>query len=381
VTRDEIEELERALREAEPPEATRARERARRTVLAAHAQAPPRRTSRLRLAAVAVTTLLAALAFTQRDSGPARAFKDLVRDVVAAPQPTPAPTPADGLALPAAGRLLVNEDHTLWVVERSGKRRRLGAGRDASWSPHGLFVAAASGRTLAAIDPDDRTIRWRLRPGAPVSLPRWAPDGLQVAYRSGRTLRIVYGNGKHDVRAGRDMAAVAPAWRPGRPRTLAWAATDGTVTLEDALTAKVLKTWRAGPVRRLAWSADGRRLLVGGRRDYTIHDLATNDRDATRLPRGAVLAAAAFAPGGNRLALAVDTGEQTEIRLQGRALLTAPGRLRGLEWSPDGRWLLTHWAGADHWLLVRTSTRARASSVSAVRHRFGATTATHGWCC
>jgi len=381
VTRDEIEELERVLREAEAPDAVAARERARQTVLAAHAHAPPRRTSRLRLVAVAVTTLLAAFAFTQRDSGPARAFKDLVRDVVAAPQPTPAPTPADGLALPAAGRLLVNEGDGLWVVERSGRRKRLGPWRDASWSPHGLFVAAASGRTLAAIDPDDRTTRWRLRGPAPVSLPRWAPDGLQVAYRSGRTLRIVYGNGEHDVRAGRNMAAVAPAWRPSQPRTIAWAATDGTVTVEDALTAKPLWTWGAGLVRHLAWSADGRRLLIAGRRHYTIHDLSTGDRDATRLPRRGVLAAAAFAPSGNRLALAVDTGEQTEIRVQGRTVLTAPGRLRNLEWSPDGRWLLAHWAGADHWLLVRTSSRARASTVSAVRHRFGAAAATHGWCC
>ena len=46
------------------------------------------------------------------------------------------------------------------------------------------------------------------------SVPRWAPDGTHIAYRSGGNLRIVYGNGQHDVLAGRRMAAVAPAWRP-----------------------------------------------------------------------------------------------------------------------------------------------------------------------
>ena len=88
-------------------------------------------------------------------------------------------------------------------------------------------------------------MRWQLRPGGAVSLPRWAPDGLHIAYRAGGTLRIVYGNGEHDVLAGRDMAAVAPAWRPNTPRTVAWAAKDGTVTVEDADTAKVLWTFAA----------------------------------------------------------------------------------------------------------------------------------------
>jgi hypothetical protein len=395
MTRDEIEALERALSETPLPEEVAARERARQTLVAAHAQAAPRRRSRsVRLVWVAALAAAITVGVSQRDSGLAHEVSDWMRAVVK--QPTPTATPVSGLELPAAGRLLVSEDSGLWVVERSGKRKRLGSWQDATWSPRGLYVAAASGRTLAAVDPDNRTVRWQLRRPERVSLPRWSPqEGFYVAYRSGRSLRIVYGNGERDVKAGDRMANVAPAWRPSEPRTLAWAATDGTVTVEDALTAKVLRTFgtgpsgplrdsltaRTGPVRDLEWSADGSRLLIAGRRTYTIHDLATGERDATRLPAGTTLLAAAYAPTGNRLALAVRTGDETEVRIQGDTVLRGPGRLSELEWSPDGRWLLAGWPSADHWLLVRASARARDAAVSGVRHRFGTTARTHGWCC
>ena len=114
-------------------------------------------------------------------------------------------------------------------------------------------MGATDGRSLVALDPADGARRWRRAPGGAVSVPRWAPDGLHIAYRAGRSLRIVYGNGEHDVLAGRDMAAVAPAWRPSAPRTVAWASADGTVTVEDADTAKVLRTLpqRRRPAARL----------------------------------------------------------------------------------------------------------------------------------
>jgi len=257
MTRDEISELEQALQDAPLPDEGAARERARRTVLAAHAEAAPRKRS-LRgapLVWVAAAAVLAALVLTQRDSRPARAFGDFVREAVhAEPQaPRPAPTPVSGLALPAAGRLLVTGSEGLQVVARDGRRTSLGSWKAATWSPNGLFVAAASGRTLAALDPADGTIRWRLRLPGPVSFPRWAPDRTHIAYRAGRTLRIVYGNGIHDVLAGNGMAPVAPAWRPGEPHDVAWAAENGTVTVEDADPSKVLWRRPGGPVRLLAW--------------------------------------------------------------------------------------------------------------------------------
>ena len=254
MTRDELAALERALQEAEPPDAGPARERARRTVLAAHAQARPR--GRVRRAAplvwAALAATLAAVVITQRDSGPAQAVERLVRDIVQVPA-KPAPTPVADLELPAGGRLLVSDADGLYVVARDGRRTRLGRYDDASWSPNGLYVAASSERTLAALDPRTRSVRWTLRPGGQVSVPRWSPGALHIAYRSGDALRIVWGNGRHDVLAGRDMAPVAPAWRPGTKRAVAWAANDGTVTLEDADTAKELWTphGRACPPPRL----------------------------------------------------------------------------------------------------------------------------------
>jgi WD40 repeat protein len=194
-------------------------------------------------------------------------------------------------------------------------------------------------------------------------------------------LRIVYGNGTHDVLAGAKMAFVAPAWRPSDLHTIAWAARDGTITVEDADTAKELWTFGTGSVTRLAWSADGNELLAGGKRSYTVYDLSTGKRDQTRVPRGSTIVAAAYAPRGSRLAAAVYDGRETRVSLDGSVVLSGPGRLSDLLWSPDGRWLLAGWPGADHWLVVRASSSARDSAVSGVRHRFGASALVRGWCC
>ena len=284
MTRDELAALERALRETEPPDAGPARERARRTVLAAHAQARParprpafraarlgraRRHARRRSSSPSATA-----ARRRRSSGSCATSSGPPRSRRRHRSPTSRCRPA--------GRLLVSDADGLYVVARSGKRTRLGRYDDAAWSPNGLYVAASAGRTLVALDPTTRRTRWTLRPGARVSLPRWSPGGLHIAYRAGGALRIVWGNGEHDVLAGRDMAPVAPAWRPGTPRTVAWAADDGTVTVEDADTAKPLWTHKGGPVHHLAWSGDGRRLLIAGRRHGAIHDLGHRPRDQAR---------------------------------------------------------------------------------------------------
>jgi hypothetical protein len=377
MTRDELAALERGLREAEPPDAGPARERARKTVLA---QAPARRRARRKspLVWAVVAAVLAALVITQRDSGPAQAVERLMRDIVNVPKPAPAPV--SELALPTTGRLLVRGSAGLFVVAPDGRRTRLGRWDDATWSPAGRFVGATAGHTLAALDPADGTVRWRVRPGASVSLPRWAPDGKHIAYRAGNALRIVYGNGTHDVPAGQTMAAVAPAWRPSALHTVAWAATDGTVTVEDADTAKVFRTFRGGAVRRLAWSGDGRRLLIARRRGGTIHDLTTGGARPVELGRGEQLLAAAYAPKGNRLALAVYGAGRTEIRVRGAILRSVAGRLDDLEWSPDGRWLLAGWPAAGQWLIAHASGRPHETAIS-IEDRFGSGARTRGWCC
>ena len=182
MTRDEIAALEQALRAAEPPDAGPARERARRTVLAAHAQSRPRgrarRAAPLVWAALAAT--LAALVVTQRDSGPAQAVERLVRDIVRAPA-KPAPTPVADLALPAGGRLLVSDKDGLFVVTRSGKRTRLGRYDDAAWSPNGLYVVG------------ERRPRRSPRSTRPNAALRWTP----AAGRTGEPAALVAGRPAH----------------------------------------------------------------------------------------------------------------------------------------------------------------------------------------
>ena len=56
--------------------------------------------------------------------------------------------------------------------EADGSLRRLGDYSSAGWSPRGLFVVAARGRRLYAVEPDG-TVRWsivRPRPGRPSRL-------------------------------------------------------------------------------------------------------------------------------------------------------------------------------------------------------------------
>lgn len=380
----ERDELGRALLDAPLPDAGAARERARRTVLAAHAAAP-RRTRPRRVVVLAAVATLAIGAATRPgqaigewlgDTAPARTIERLVRDAVHAPKP------ATGLELPAAGRLLVAGDSGLWLVERHAAPRRLGAFTAATWSPGGLFIAAVSGRTLAAVDPKGG-VRWRLTLPAPVTAPRWAPDGTHVAFRAGTTLHVVYGNGVHDTAMAHGTAPVAPAWRPGAPHTLAWASANGTVTVADADTGAVLWRRTGGPVRHLAWSADGRRLLVAARRHGTVYGLGTGERRRLGLAPGEELMAAAFAPRGSALALAVNGPSGTEVRLLGRPepLLTPPGHVHDLQWSPDARWLLAGWPAADQWLFVRATGRPHVSESGGVERRFGRDARPQGWCC
>src|SRR5262245_56053020 len=127
-----VDDLERALSEAEPPDAGPARERARRTVLAAHHQTRSRRRVRrvAPLISAAVAVVLAALVVTQRDSGPVQAFERRVREIVNEPKPTPTPA----APLPASGRLLESGPDGL-VVLNGSRRTKLGAYDDATWSP------------------------------------------------------------------------------------------------------------------------------------------------------------------------------------------------------------------------------------------------------
>jgi WD40 repeat protein len=378
--------LERALREAPVPGEGQARERARRTVLAAHAAAPRR--TRPRAAGVIAAIVLAA-AGAGALTRPGQAVGEWVQHQLeiakpAKPKPAPAPKRQRGLDLPAPGRLLVASDRGLWIVTGDGARTRLGDWSSGSWSPHAKHIVVASGRTVAAIRPDG-TLRWRREASRTVHDPRWSPNGYHVAYRAGSRMHVIWGNGIHDATLPGRAANAAPAWQPNQPRTLAWARADGTVIVQDAYTGLVIWRRQGGPVRRLSWSADGTRLLIAGARhgaEYAIGGAAAQ-RSARRLRLrpGETLAAAAFAPTGKRLALAVTSRGVTRITLRGgkAALAERAEPLRSLTWSPDGGWLVAGWNSGTAYLIGTRTTDVR--SLDDVPKRLGGGVKTLGWCC
>jgi hypothetical protein len=369
--------LEPLLREAPLPGEGAARERARRTVLAAHAASPRR--SRPRTAAVAAAVVLAvagAGALTRPGQAVGEWLGQRLEAMDRPAVPKPLPQRQTGLDLPARGRLLVASGRRLWIVDPGGARKSIGHWTAGSWSPHGYHVAVVSGHTLAAIRPDG-TVRWRHAGGARAADPRWSPDGLNIAYRAGSKIHLIYGNGLHDVALPGRAAPAAPAWKPTDANTVAWARADGTVVVQDAYTGLVLWRHRGGPVRRLSWSADGKRLLIAGRRHAAVYTLAGGPPRSLRLRPGEELTAAAFAPTGGRLALAVFAGGVTRVSLLGSrsALVEPPGRLRSLTWSADGQWVIA--PSNDQWLVARARGGLGVVSISA--KRFGGSTRMLGW--
>src|SRR5205814_8113278 len=112
-------------------------------------------------------------------------------------------------------------------------------------------------------------VHWTLaRPD--VLRPRWVGTrtDTRIAYFTAGRLHLVAGDGTGDAAAAAPpaRAAVAPAWRPGPQRVVAYVDTRGSVVLYDAARASLL--WRSRPFQsphQLTWSDDGRLLpLVAG---------------------------------------------------------------------------------------------------------------------
>jgi hypothetical protein len=303
-------------------------------VLEAHAATPvvPRRRIRPALVAVAAAVLVAIVAAGL--TAPGQAVGDWIRDVV---HPRQKPAPQAPAAVPP-GRVLT-----------AGS---LGPYRDATWSPHGRFAAATTADALLAVTPAG-AVRWRVRPPASPRQPAWSPDGFRIAYLAGSQLRVVIADGSDDRLFWGHARDVAPAFRPGHPHSVTWVDSQNRIRVADVDRARL--EWRAPAppgVHALTWSADGRRLLAAGRRRAVLFDLAGGRRTI----RGRI-AAAAFPPVAGPAAVLERRGGGSSIRLLGarEPLISTAGRYRGLEWSPDGRWLLTRWGG--QWLYVRRDGR------------------------
>ncbi|MBV8944660.1 MAG: PD40 domain-containing protein [Solirubrobacterales bacterium] len=282
-------------------------------------------------------------------------------------------------SLPSEGRVLVSGPGGTWMAAADGSTRRLGAWSQASWSPHGLYVAVAAGNRLAAVDPRG-DIQWAItRPR--VSDPRWySPSGYRVAYLSGATLRVIAGDGTGDRLLATHVAYVAPAWRTGAalgPYELAYVTNRHQVVVRDADTARVLWTasLRTRPLQ-VMWSGDGRRLVV-----VTAHEVRTFAADGALVATLHVAASdAALSPDGRSLALVLN---RDQVVVDGRRLFAGAG-VRAVSWSPDGRWLLVDWPAADQWVFVRAAGAPRVAAVSRIAQQFsarGAFPQLEGWCC
>ncbi|HUA06759.1 MAG TPA: hypothetical protein VMB27_22825 [Solirubrobacteraceae bacterium] len=375
-------ETKRRLREFRAPDEIGAENRAWDVLRSAYLERERHaaRRPRWRLAAApALAVVVAALVLSPAGATVGRLIKQALGEKHAAPAL---------FALPSPGRLLVSGPDGAWTAAADGSVRRLGPWQQASWSPHGLFVAVASGDRLAAVDPLG-TIRWALARPA-VSDPRWySPSGYRVAYLSAGTLRVVTGHGTGDRLLATGVARVAPAWRPGAalgPYELAYVTARGRVVVRDGDTGRILWSTPPGPRPfELTWSADGRRLLVLSRHQARTYSASGALSSRTTLPGAA--SDGALAPDARKLALvlggrevAVASGGQT------RQVLAGAG-VKAVSWSPDGRWLLVTWPAANQWVFVRVTGAPRIEAVSRISEQFSSGGAAQafpeldGWCC
>jgi WD40 repeat protein len=377
-------ELRDALEGAVVPDSPGAQARAWTLLADAHRERPRaarvgRRGKVLALALVAVFVAAAVAVAAQ----PPRWVRDVLGDAGGAPR-----VRASLGALPA-GRLLVSSAHGTWIVGGDGTRLRLGPWTAATWSPRGLYVAAWRGRELSAVAPNGR-VAWTIAARGAVRDATWSPDGYRIAYRRDNVLAVVAGDGTGARILAQPVRAVAPAWRPGAPHTLAWVGAGGRVEVRDVDTAALV--WRSpasvGAVGSLAWSADGHRLLARGTDRLVVLDAERKLVWRVRLPRGAEVSAAAWAPKGDRMALAVRRASATSVYVTPSALVphrpvfTISGTLRSLAWSPNGRRLLVRRAEADQWLLLSpTTANAPITAIAGISRRFGSAPTVQGWCC
>jgi hypothetical protein len=347
------------------------RERAWALVQAAYAEREPqpraRHFVRPLLAAAAIAAVAAAVL-----SPPGRAVLDRVREAVGVDDASQAL-----FELPAAGRVLVTADSGAWVVDFDGSKRRLGDYREASWSPFGRFVVASREAELAALRPTGET-RWTLARPA-VRLPRWGGTrrDTRIAYLSRTDLRVVAGDGDGDRLVARRVARVAPAWRPGTFRFLAYVA-GGRLVAADPESGRRFWTRRVPEVARLEWSRDGELLLVQGPSVLRVYRSDGTIRYDLLGPAAATVTAATFSRQ-NAVAFVQQARGRSQLwtipRLRpdgsaARQLFSGPGAFSGVAWSPDGRWLLVGWSDANQWLFVGSSGAQRVRAVANVSAQF-----------
>ena len=310
--------------------------------------------------------------------------------------------------VPGGGRLLVQSQDGPWVVQPDGSRRLLGRYDDATWSPRGLFVAAVSGNTLSAVEPDGDP-RWAISSNAPLADPRWSPSRFRIAYRAGHELRVIAADGTGESLVDPQVAPVPPAWLPLGLNLLAYVDSAGGLRIVNTDTGETLDSAKAlTGIEALDWAADGSSLLEKSRRSLRIRqvhagklmsDLKLGAAKQIALPAGASVAAAASSPVGKPVAASLELpgigkrpphSEITLIaagRASRRPLFSAPGRLSDLTWSPDGTRLLISWRETGQWLFIPTRGGGHVDAFSEISREFApgdsgpSFPSIDGWCC
>jgi hypothetical protein len=176
----------------EAPDEHGAEERAWQVVRAAYEQREPVSWPRRHWQPVVAVAVIAAVVAAAL-SPPGRSVVHSLRKAVGVQQAE------QGLfSLPAPGRLLVTSREGAWLVHADGSKRLLGRYRDASFSPHGLFVAGTRANQLVALDPEGN-VRWTLARPSP-RLPIWTGTrtNTRITYLSRGQLRMVAGDGSGD---------------------------------------------------------------------------------------------------------------------------------------------------------------------------------------
>src|SRR5262249_52680865 len=286
---------------------------------------PRRHVRALALCAAAAAIVAAAI------TPPGRSVVNSIRDAVGREKVVGVRNAeAELVRLPSPGRLLVESPRGAWVVQASGSRRLLGPYRDASWSPHGLFVAGIlHNRELVAVEPNG-IVRWEKPHRQRLASPRWSFEGFRIAYFAGPTLRVIWGNGEHDRVLGTADTRVAPAWKPGT-HTVAWVGADGDVRIADAdASTPPRRLRRPTPTGALGW--------VNG--TFTV------------VPATRGVAAVAFDPRTGRVARAVRTVARSRVFIDDTLLFSGAGRIDSLAFAPNGRWLAVGWRDADQLVFV-----------------------------
>lgn len=360
-------ELRGSLASVPLPDEAAAEERSRQVVRSAFASREPVRWTRRRrglVVAVAAASLVIALVLVAVLTPPGQAVVDRFRDAVGRETTLPALE-----RLPAPGRLLVLSSSGPWVVQEDGSKRLLGDYGETTWSPRGLYVAAAQGQHLVALDSESGDVRWALARSLPVHDPSWSGGGLdtRIAYRAGSDLHVVAGDGSPDSVLAEGIAPVPVAWQ-GDSHTLAYVSANSRVHVADADSRREL--WRTGPVpgvRKLVFFGD--RLVAVSPRAVTI----LRPGHARRLvepPAGHRLLDAVVLAGGEVLYADYDPGTDTTalyrsdcavggncLLIQDTRVFQGAGRLEGLAPSPDGRWVVVGWPAADQLLFLRLAPR------------------------